>query len=165
MSGAVVHLGPDTCHRTRILASAGYTVYDCESLRELDSVLNGEACAVVLTTAAGPIASAAISLVRSRTSVPLILFGESDAEEDMSVFDLYVPPFTRPQEWISGVSELIDASRSSRGASTATPPVRSDVEGAAAAPQIFGYQRQSPAVGREHKASPQRGDQDGRERV
>lgn len=114
MSGTVVHLGPDTCHRLRIVASAGYSVYDCDTLQELEAALGGDVSAVVLTTGTGALASAAISLTRSRTWVPLILFGDTDEDEDGSGFDLYVPAFTRPQDWIGRVTELIEQSRASR---------------------------------------------------
>jgi hypothetical protein len=109
MAARVIHYGLDECHRLRILRNAGYAVDDCHSLPQLREALStdGGAEAVFITEEIGYLPEAAVSLTKSSSRAPLVLFRCSTGEYEEEKFDLVVESLTPPQQWLSEVETLI----------------------------------------------------------
>ena len=113
MAARVIHFGVDQCYRLSVLRRAGYDVDNCGSLIQLCEALDstGETDAVMVNDSDGSVPSQAISLARSRTSAPIILFPHSIRTYSTADFDLVVPCFTPPEEWLLDLANLIVDSR------------------------------------------------------
>jgi hypothetical protein len=117
MAARVIHFGVDDCYRLSVLRRAGYDIDDCSSLVQLQAALESkrEADAVMVNDCNGSVPELAISLARSWSSAPIILFPNSsrtyNAEDEA---DLVVPSFTPPEEWLLKLANLIVRSRSLR---------------------------------------------------
>ena len=55
-----------------------------------------------------------LSVVRSRTSAPIILFPDSGRTYEAEEIDLVVPSFTPPEKWLLDLANLIVQSRAIR---------------------------------------------------
>ena len=109
MAVRVIHFGPDDCHRLTVLRSAGYSVDACNSLGQLHASLlaGGVADAVVMSDGEGVAPAEVISLARTHSSAPVVLFrGTNRAYED-SMFDLVVHTLTPPEVWLTEVDAVI----------------------------------------------------------
>lgn len=116
MAARVIHFGVDQCYRLSVLRRAGYDVDRCGSLIQLCEVLEfaGEADAVMVNDSDGSVPPQAISLARTRTSAPIILFPNSSRIYRTADIDLVVPSFTPPEEWLLDLANLIVRSRAIR---------------------------------------------------
>jgi hypothetical protein len=115
MASRIVHFALDDCHRIGVLKSAGYCVDDCgDSLSRLHAALIGvwETDAVVIAESTGTLPDRVVSLVRSVSVAPLILFQSKYPHYDESEFDLIVQPLTPPDRWLSDIGALIEQRRS-----------------------------------------------------
>lgn len=121
MAARIIHFGPDDCHRLTVLRSAGYSVDACGSLGQLRAslVADREADAVVMTEGDGVAPEEAITLARSHSSAPVVLFSGSNRSYEESSFDLVVHSLTPPDEWLVEVDVLIAKNRELRAQSEA----------------------------------------------
>jgi len=110
MAARVVHFGCDVCRRLLVLHMAGYAVDDCPSILNLRSALldSRQTDAVVFSTQDEAERKEAITLARSESSAPLILFETSNGPSDEANFDLVIPPLTPPQEWLAKLAATIE---------------------------------------------------------
>jgi hypothetical protein len=116
MVARIVHIGSDSCHRLPVLKSAGYSIDNCSSVAQLHAALQArdEADAVVLTESDGAVPEDAVSLARSSSTAPLILFPSRNVHYDESDFDLVVPVLTPPEQWLDDIATLIERCRDIR---------------------------------------------------
>ena len=108
-SARIIHFGTDDCHRLTVLRSAGYAVEDCRSLHAFREALtsDGKPEAVLITECEGSLQGDAISLSRSRTPVPLVLFRRSNGDLRDESFDLVIDSLTPPTRWLVEIDDLI----------------------------------------------------------
>jgi hypothetical protein len=111
MAARVIHFGVDDCYRLSVLRRAGYVIEDCSNLIQLRDALEADADAVMLNDSHGSVPENAISLARSRTLAPIVLFPNSKRSYPTEQIDLVVPTFTPPQEWLLELANLIVHSR------------------------------------------------------
>jgi hypothetical protein len=116
MAARVIHFGIDESHRLTVLRRAGYEIEKCSSVVQLRAALHAdvEADAVMVNDLDGSVPEDAISLARSHSSAPLILFPNPDRSYSMTEFDLVVPRFTPPEEWLLDLANLIVKARTLR---------------------------------------------------
>ncbi len=116
MAARVIHFGVDKCQRLNILKRAGYSLDVCSSLVHLRLALNSEidADVVMMSDDEGSVPAEAISLTRSESLVPVIFFPSSDRSTESAQFDLVVPTFTPPEDWLLDLALLIVRSRAIR---------------------------------------------------
>jgi hypothetical protein len=116
MAPLLLHFGVDDCYRVPLLRRAGYSVEDCHSLRRLRSALIEfpEPDAVAIAVNDEIEANEAVSLVRWHCTSPLVLFQTAKPFYETSDFNLVVPSFTHPREWLFGIALLIAESRTLR---------------------------------------------------
>jgi hypothetical protein len=109
MVARIVHFGLDNCFRVALLKAAGHFVYECNSVSQLHAALIGirQADAVVISESDGEVPYDAISLTRSTSMAPLILFRSRSAHYDESEFDLVIPELTDPNKWLSEIAHLV----------------------------------------------------------
>lgn len=108
-SARIVHFGKDDCHRVSVLRSAGYAVEDCRSLRAFREALvaDGKPDAVFITEREDSLQGVAITLSKSCSSAPLVLFRRGHGDLRDEGFDLVVDSLTPPARWLGEVGELI----------------------------------------------------------
>jgi len=111
MAARVIHFGVDDCYRLSVLRRAGYIIHDCSNLIQLGAALEADADAVMVNDSDGSVPEHAISLARSRSSAPIVLFPNSSRIYRADQIDLVVPTFTPPQEWLLELANLIVHSR------------------------------------------------------
>jgi len=121
LAALVIHFGVDDCYRLRVLRRAGYDIKACSNVVQLRKVLDsqGEADAVMLNDSKGSVPLQVISVVRSRTSAPIVLFPETGRTYETDEIDLVVPSFTPPEKWLLDLANLIVQSRAIRAHSRA----------------------------------------------
>jgi hypothetical protein len=105
----IAHWGADKYYRIAVLKGAGYAVEKCNSLAQLHALLTGVwgIAAVVVSECDGDTPYDAISLTRSNSTAPLILFQSGNPHYDDAEFDLIVPGLTDPSEWLSAITGLL----------------------------------------------------------
>jgi hypothetical protein len=112
MGVRIIHYGVDDCHRVPVLKFAGYSIADCQSIVQLRAALQSteDPGAVVMTEIEDMAPRRAVSIVRSTSSAPLVLFPgrASGIFEFEFEFDLVIPVLTPPEQWLSDMAELID---------------------------------------------------------
>lgn len=108
MAARILYFGRDTCHRLPVLVRAGYAVINCTSLEDLSAAFRSPhaPCAVLMADNNPPAAEQAISLVRSRSLVPLILFRDSYRALAEVAFHLVIPTLTPPAQWLAEIASL-----------------------------------------------------------
>jgi len=113
MPAKVIHFGLDDCHRLMVLRSAGYTVDECRSVLQLREMLEtGEVPdAVLISDCEGVSPLEAVTLARTFSPNPLILFRSTNLTYEDGGFDLVVPCLTPPAVWLSEVDAVIEKSR------------------------------------------------------
>jgi hypothetical protein len=113
LAARVIHFGVDDCYRLSVLRRAGYVIHDCSNLIQLCAALDADAetDAVMVNDSDGSVPEHAISLARSRSSAPIVLFPNSSRSYRTDQVDLVVPSFTPPQEWLLDLANLIVHSR------------------------------------------------------
>lgn len=109
MAARVIHFGMDACYRLSVLRRAGYDIEHCSDLNELCDALrtDGETDAIMVNDSDGSVPIHAISLVRTRTTAPIVLFPNSNRTYGAAEIDLLVPAFTPPEEWLLDLANLI----------------------------------------------------------
>jgi hypothetical protein len=92
---------------------AGYAVDDCPSVSNLRFALQDShhTAAVVFTGQNENERKEAVTLARSQSSAPLILFEASNSPTDEADFDLVIPPLTPPEEWLDKIAATIQQRR------------------------------------------------------
>jgi hypothetical protein len=105
----IAHFGADTHYRLAVLTRAGYSVEKCNSPAQLHALLTGIRIvdAVIVSEGDGDTPYDAISLTRSNSTIPLILFQSGNPHYDEAEFDLIVPVLTQPREWLNKVAALL----------------------------------------------------------
>jgi hypothetical protein len=116
MTARIIHVGPDPQYRVRILENAGYFVDICDSIEAVHSSLVKIplADAVTVTDSMPELSLRVATMVRATRTIPLIYFqGHSDSEDEFG-FDLTIPRFTPPQNWIVEIEKFITEGRALR---------------------------------------------------
>jgi hypothetical protein len=111
MGVRIIHYGVDDCHRVPVMQFAGYVIAECQSsIAQLRAALQStqDAGAVVMTGIEDLSPQRAVSIARSRTTAPLVLFPQGTSSIFEPEFDLVVPALTPPEQWLSEMAELID---------------------------------------------------------
>lgn len=127
-SARILHFGKDDCHRLSVLRSAGYAVEDCRSLRAFREALeaDGKPDAVFITEREDSLQGIAISLSKSCSLAPLVLFRRRHGDLREEGFDLVVDSLTSPARWLGEVGDLIarrrDCAGTTKSASRSTEP-------------------------------------------
>lgn len=113
MADRILHFGSDDCNRVIVLRRAGYSVDACLTLPHLHSAFNGdgEFAAVVMSEAHELVRRDALTLVRSRSSAPVILFEHTNYCPDEAAFDLVIRNLTPVREWLDSIAATIEFSR------------------------------------------------------
>jgi hypothetical protein len=113
VAASLIHFGIDRCDRIAILKGVGFSISECRSLPGLRSRLIHlpEPDAVAIAEDDEIEADGAISLVRSASTAPLVLFQSRNQTLQISRFNLVVPPLTAPQAWLDDLTKLIGESR------------------------------------------------------
>jgi hypothetical protein len=108
MAAKIVYFGADTCHRLPVLRRAGYFVENCRSAEHLAALLgSGGIDAVLATDRDGDVPDGLVALVRSRWTVPVILFRDSNRDCNERRFDLVIAALTPPPRWLGELDDLI----------------------------------------------------------
>src|SRR5579863_8958984 len=114
MAIRIVHFGEDTFNRISTLKSNGYSVDECYSLSELHASLVGILPADAVTIAEndrdGAVTDHAISLTRSISAAPLILFRGGNQRYSAPEIDLVVPSNAGADDWLKDLAKLIERS-------------------------------------------------------
>jgi CRP/FNR family transcriptional regulator, cyclic AMP receptor protein len=115
MSARIIHFGSDNLHRIWTFKNAGYTVEGCNSTTELQHLLvsGGPLDAVAVTEAEESSSENVLSMIRSASSVPVILFRRTTRDQMDPNFDLTVPISEASAKWLGNIARLIDGSRRS----------------------------------------------------
>lgn len=114
MLSKVIHVGVDICHRLPVLESAGYQVEACTSIPEIQAALDAQEPpdAVLISEGDGGGAHlTVVSLVRERSSAPIVLFRETQRDYSQAAFDLVVPVLDPPASWLADIAALIARSQ------------------------------------------------------
>jgi hypothetical protein len=124
----IIHFGADDCHRVNVLRSAGYSVDDCRSMRAFREALNAERQpdAIFITEREDDPPGDAISLTKSYSTAPLVLFRRSHGDLSDGSFDLVIESLTPPNQWLQEIDELIarrDAAREADPVRRNSPPM------------------------------------------
>jgi hypothetical protein len=98
----------DACRRPDVLRSVGFTVHECTAFAELAACLGaGENPDLVCVSDDGHGSAArALTLVRSLSTAPAVLFANGSEAVPESSWDLEVPALTHPGTWLSRIVEL-----------------------------------------------------------
>lgn len=109
----ILYVGADTCCRIPVLERSGLTVYRAEGL--IPAILNVFAAreyfsAITFNTDVLELPRKMVSVTRSLSAAPLILFENLYVYPDKSDFDLIVPPLTTASRWLKQLHDLIKAS-------------------------------------------------------
>jgi hypothetical protein len=114
----LIHFGSDDCHRVNVLRSAGYFVDDCRSMRAFQEALTAERKpdAVFITEREDDPAGDAVSLIKTCSTAPLILFRRSHGDLSDGSFDLVIESLTPPQQWLQEIDQLIARRHAGRDA-------------------------------------------------
>jgi hypothetical protein len=70
-----------------------------------------EAAAIIISDDDIRLSRDAITLVRSRSHSPLVLFQSVPDHYDESQFDLVIPVLTNPRDWLQELTALVEQSR------------------------------------------------------
>jgi hypothetical protein len=113
MPARVIHYGPDECHRLMVLESAGYAVEDCDCLEKMRGLLaDGTAAdAVLVSDGHGVSLREVVVVARANSSLPVILFLNTNLAYDDAGVDLVVHCLTPPEVWLNDVESLIEKTR------------------------------------------------------
>jgi hypothetical protein len=116
MAARVIHFGCDECYRIPVLKSAGYVVYEPQTLDELsiDLLQNGPVDAVIISEDDRKITERAMVVAREHSTAPLVLFRRSSADLNEILCDRVFSPGVRPEEWLPVTAELIAQCRQAR---------------------------------------------------
>lgn len=119
MATQVLHIGNDHCHRIMVLRRAGYSVEACPFLGNLDTALHNDdkLAAVAMSEADASARQQALTLIRSISTAPVILFKHAIYYPDEADFDLVIPNLTPPKDWLNSVAAIIARSRALRAQS------------------------------------------------
>ena len=114
MIARVIHFGTDDCHRLMVLRSAGYAVENCGSLGQLRACLadDSAADALLISDSEGISLREAAAFACAHSSLPVVLFRNTNLAYDESGFDLVVQCLTPPEVWLNDLDALIERSRS-----------------------------------------------------
>lgn len=100
----------DACRRPEVLRWVGFTVQECTALSDLAGRLRSGEAPDLVCVADGwdePV-ELVLSLVRSYTSAPVVLFSSGRHLYPEVAWDMEVPVMTHPGEWVSRVVELLE---------------------------------------------------------
>jgi hypothetical protein len=112
----IIHFGKDDCHRVSVLRSEGYAVEDCRSLRAFREALEAQPDAVFITEREGSLQKDAVSLSRSCSTAPLVLFRRSNSDLRGESFDLVIDSLSPPTRWLMEIGELLARSGTAEAA-------------------------------------------------
>lgn len=113
MIAKIVHFGVDCRYRLRDLRDAGYAVESCYTVSELRLVLyvNPKLDAIIIDASERSAPQTAIDLACSHCPGSVVLFQGWTTPEEVSEFDLIVPPLTPVPKWLDDIENLIRLNR------------------------------------------------------
>lgn len=117
MAARVIHFGIDHCHRIGVLRRAGYDIDHCLNVIEFQAALEADADAIVVNDEDGFLPEDLISVARTWSAAPIILFPNPIRTYSPHQVDLVVPTLTPPNEWLVDLANLIVHSRAVQAAS------------------------------------------------
>jgi hypothetical protein len=108
-AATVIHFGSRDLYRVPMLRNAGYEVRESDSLDRLRIELerNEDLDAVIMSEVDPRCAELAATLVRERSSAPLILFCRPDVRIDESQFDRVFSLFYPKSFWLYETAVLV----------------------------------------------------------
>jgi hypothetical protein len=111
--GTIVFVGTDVCARTNVLASAGYTLRECEcEVNELrEALLQGPADAVLFQCIPEPPSRLILTTARALTAAPLVLFADQSSAYDPEDFNVVLAGLCSPLEWLPPITKAIASHR------------------------------------------------------
>lgn len=100
----------DACRRPEVLRSVGFTVHECTVLSEMVSCLRaGENPDLVCVADCWEEpAESVLTLVRSLTGAPMVLFSSGRHLYAQGAWDLEVPAMTHPRVWLSRIVQMME---------------------------------------------------------
>jgi hypothetical protein len=127
----VLHFGDDECHRLTVLRQAGYDAGICRSGPQLiEHVQQAVHDAILFPDL--PDEDLQLNDLRSRTSIPFVLFGSPLDPAQSVPFDLIISPITSPVAWLQHLALTIERARRLRETSalilSQSQALRSDSE-------------------------------------
>ncbi len=110
---AVIYFGVDQQFRGKVLAGGGHAVVNCTSFSQLRSALLShlEVDAILIGDDDDSKLNEAINFFRSETNAPVVLFEQYFCHDETLPFDLVIPAFTAPHDWLTAIQELIERNR------------------------------------------------------
>jgi len=111
MTTSIIHFGWDHCYRIGVLRSIGFEVRESYALAELESELGGASRydAVLLSEDPDTDLAAILSVVRGKTSAPVVLFRRNWRDDiDEKQFDVVVGTLVKPVEWLRAIALAIE---------------------------------------------------------
>lgn len=124
MIAKIVHFGIDCRYRLRDLRDAGYAVESCYTVSELRLVLyvNRNLDAIIIDASERQAPQTAIDLARTHCPGAVVLFQGWTAPEEVSEFDLIIPPLTPVPKWLDDIANLIKLARTGQAKAQDTTP-------------------------------------------
>ena len=113
----ILHVGADICRRIPVMESAGLQVFQTEdSIPAIRKAFDrGDSfSAITFQTEVSALPWGLVSLTRTLSAAPLILFENPYIYCEKSSFDLVVPAGTSPSRWLKKLQGVIEASRKLR---------------------------------------------------
>jgi hypothetical protein len=109
MAARVIHFGWDDCCRVPVLRTAGFDIWEANSLDELSVILqrNERLDAVVISENTEQSAEQAADMTRRFSPAPRILFRRSQLAIDEARFDKIYSCLTPPDIWLRETVTLV----------------------------------------------------------
>jgi hypothetical protein len=111
-SGQVLFVGDDLCARANVLEHVGYSVVRCAC--DVDAVRNalvGWVDAVLFQCTPEPPSEAVLSMCRTITDAPILLFADQNSFFNPGDFDVVVRNLCNPRDWLPELAAMIASSR------------------------------------------------------
>ena len=110
MSRKILTFGYDACHRWTVMRFAGFTIHECESIRDLRQqlMLSMSVDAVIMVEDIVSLPPEAIVAAKSYFQGPLVLFEGRYPDANQDCFDLRIPNLTDPSDWLLRIQTIID---------------------------------------------------------
>jgi hypothetical protein len=123
MIAKIVHFGIDCRYRLCDLRGAGYAVESCFTVPEFRLVLyvNPRLDAIIIDASERDPPRTAVELASSHCPGAVVLFQGWTAREEVSQFDLIIPPLTPVPKWLDDIANLITLNRTGQAKTREKP--------------------------------------------
>lgn len=122
MGTQLLHFDLDVAMRLAVLRNSGFEVMDCgQSLSSLNEKLtpcnSKNIGALLVSEGNADLDRKAFELTRSRSILPIVLFQDPLSALDSAQFDITIPSFTAPPDWLQNIRSLLERSAQIRASS------------------------------------------------